>query len=134
MNLGLFAQAPLLVKIHLAVVIPAFFLGGWLIVFSTKGARFHRLFGTIYLVLMTMTAIVTFFIRGTGHLSWLHLFIPLTLFGVIASVINLRRGNIPGHKRAMIMLYVGALVIAGVFAFAPGRLMHDMVLGPTVAS
>ena len=84
MNLGLIEQAPLAVKVHLATVIPAFFIGSWLIFFSTKGARIHRGLGVVYLTLMTVTAITALFIRtiNPGHLSFIHLFIPLTLAGL----------------------------------------------------
>ena len=30
----------------------------------------------------------------------------------------------------MIGLFTGALVIAGVFTFLPGRIMHEVVFGP----
>ncbi len=122
------AQAPLAVKIHLVTVIPAFFIGTWLIFFSTKGARAHRTLGVVYLTLMTVTAITTFFVRvlNPGRLSLVHLFIPLTLGGVTATILALRRGDIARHKRSMIGLYVGALLIAGGFTFLPGRLMHEV--------
>jgi uncharacterized membrane protein len=130
-NLGLVATAPLAIQIHLATVIPAFFIGSWLIFLSTKGSRLHRAFGVTYLVLMTVTAISTFFIRALDppHLSFIHLFMPLTLLGVVGAIITLRRGDISGHKRAMIGLYVGALLIAGGLTFLPGRLMHEMFFG-----
>jgi uncharacterized membrane protein len=64
MNLALIAYAPLAIKIHLATVLPAFALRTWLIFFSTKGAPWHRALGAIYLTLMTITAITTFFIRS----------------------------------------------------------------------
>jgi uncharacterized membrane protein len=131
MNLGLIGQAPLAVKIHLATVIPAFFIGTWLIFLSTKGARVHRGLGVIYLTLMAVTAITTLFIHtiNPAHFSLIHLFVPLTLFGVTATVLALRRGNIAAHKRSMIGLYVGALLIAGGFTFMPGRLMHALFFG-----
>jgi uncharacterized membrane protein len=128
MNFGLVAQAPLAVKIHLVTVIPAFFIGTWLIFFSTKGARVHRGLGVFYLALMTITAITALFIRviDPGHLSLIHLFVPLTLVGVTSTIVALKRRNIAGHKRSMIGLYVGALLIAGGFTFLPGRLMHEV--------
>jgi len=131
LNFGLIEQAPLAVKIHLATVIPAFFIGTWLIFFSTKGARVHRALGVLYLTLMTMTAIVALFIHviHPGHLSLIHLFVPITLIGVTSTVLALRRGNIAGHKRSMIGLYVGALLIAGGFTFVPGRLMYGLFCG-----
>jgi uncharacterized membrane protein len=131
MNLQLVEDAPLAVKIHLVTVIPAFFIGTWLIVLSTKGAPVHRGLGVVYLTLMVVTAITTLFIRtiDPGHFSWIHLFVPLTLIGVTTTVLALRQGNIARHKRSMILLYVGALLIAGGFTFMPGRLMHALFFG-----
>ncbi|HXO00676.1 MAG TPA: DUF2306 domain-containing protein [Stellaceae bacterium] len=128
MNLAPIADASLAIKIHLATVIPAFVIGTWLIFFSTKGARWHRGLGGLYLALMLVTAITTFFIRSInpGHLSPIHLFIPLTLFGVFAALWNGRRGNISGHRAAMLGLYVGGLLIAGGFTLLPGRLLHHV--------
>jgi uncharacterized membrane protein len=96
MNLTPIANASLAIKIHLATVLPAFAIGTWLIFFSTKGARWHRTLVAAYLALMTVTAITTFFIRSlnTGGFSLVHLFIPLTLFGVFGALWNVRRGDI----------------------------------------
>ncbi len=33
------------------------------------------------------------------------------------------------NKWTMISLFVGALVIAGIFTFVPGRIMHDVAFG-----
>ena len=131
MNLAPIVSAPLAVKIHLATVLPAFAIGTWLIFFSTKGARLHRAFGVVYLTLMTITAVDTLFVRAIdpGRLTLIHLFVPLTLFGVAGTLLALSRHDVTGHKRSMIGLYVGALLIAGFFAFLPGRLMHDVVFG-----
>jgi uncharacterized membrane protein len=127
MNLAPLASASFAIKLHLATVLPAFAIGTWQIFFSRKGARPHRLWGTIYLTLMTITAVDTFFIRsiGRGNLSLVHLFIPLTLFGVFGALWNVRQGNIRGHRNAMIGLYVGGLLLAGALTFLPGRLLHD---------
>jgi len=128
MNLAPVWDAPLAVKIHLATVIPAFVIGTWLIFFSTKGARWHRGLGAIYLMLMTITAIAALFIRSInpGQLSLIHLFVPLTLFGVFGALWNIRRGNIKGHRNAMLGLYVGGLLIAGGLTLLPGRLLHHV--------
>jgi uncharacterized membrane protein len=66
---------------------------------STKGARWHRALGFVYLSLMTITAVAAFFIRSVGH------------------------------KWAMLGLYFGGLLIAGSLTFMPGRLMHQLVFG-----
>jgi uncharacterized membrane protein len=126
MNLGPIAEAPLAIKIHLATVVPAFVIGTWLIFFSTKGAWWHRRLGVVYLALMTVTAVAAFFIRSInpGKLSPIHLFIPLTFFGVFGALWHIRRGNIRGHRNAMLGLYIGGLLIAGGLTLLPGRLLH----------
>ena len=132
MNLAPVADASLAIKIHLATVLPAFAIGTWLIFFSTKGARWHRALGAAYLTLMTVTAITTFFIRSInsgGGFSFVHLFIPLTLFGVFSALWNVRRGDIKGHRNAMLGLYVGGLLIAGGLTLLPGRLLHRVFFG-----
>jgi len=131
MNLAPIAAAPLAIKIHLATVIPAFVLGTWLIFLSTKGSRWHRALGGAYLALMTVTAFTTFFIRtiNPGHLGLIHLFIPLTLFGVFGALWNVRRGNIKGHRQAMLGLYIGGLLLAGGLTLLPGRLLNHVFFG-----
>jgi uncharacterized membrane protein len=130
-NFGLISAAPLAVKIHMATVIPAFFLGTWLIFLSAKGAPVHRGVGALYLALMSITALTTLFIHELhpGRFSWIHLLIPVTLFGVVSGLWNIRRGNVRGHKRAMFILYFGALIVAGGFTFVPGRLMNRVFFG-----
>lgn len=123
-------EAPLPVKIHLVTVLPAFIIGTWLIFFSTKGARLHRALGVTYLTLMLTTAAASFFIRSSpSGLSLIHLFIPLTLFFVFESLWQIRRGNITAHRNSMIGLYCGSLILAGAFAFMPGRIMNQVVFG-----
>lgn len=131
MNFALLGEAPLAIKIHLATVLPAFAIGTWQIFLSRKGGRMHRVLGFLYLSLMTLTAIVTFFIRsiGAGSLSPVHLFIPLTLFGVFGALWNVRRGDIRGHRNAMLGLYWGGLMIAGGLTLLPGRLLHRVFFG-----
>lgn len=131
MHFELVAREPLAIQIHLATVIPAFFLGTWLILFSKKGSRYHRALGYSYLSLMTVTAFAAMFIRSLhpGHLSWIHLFIPLTLFGVVSAIWRIQRKDVKGHRAAMLGLYFGGLIIAGALTFYPGRLMYRLFFG-----
>jgi uncharacterized membrane protein len=123
-------DAPFAVKLHLVTVVPAFLIGTWLIFASRKGAPVHRAFGAIYLVLMTVTAITTLFVHqlmpGSPFfgLSPVHLLVPLTLFAVISALWAVRRHDIAGHRRAMIILYVGGMLIAGGLTLLPGRILH----------
>ncbi len=98
----------------------------------------HRALGYIYLTLMTVTAIAAIFIHeigdeigGWGPFGWspIHLFVPLTLFGVAGAVIGARTHNIARHRGAMLGLYFGGMLIAGTLAFLPGRIMHRIFFG-----
>src|SRR6185295_13902705 len=134
MNLAPAFNAPLAVQIHLLTVVPAFLIGTWLIFFSVKGKTLHRALGYSYLSLMTVTAIAALFIHQTNPsgpfgFSLIHLFVPLTLFGVVGAIVNARRHNIPRHRGAMLGLYFGGLFIPGSLAFLPGRIMHQIVFG-----
>lgn len=130
MDLKPILDAPFAVKLHLVTVVPAFLIGTWLIFASRKGAPVHRAFGAIYLVLMTVTAITTLFVHqlmpGSPFfgLSPVHLLVPLTLFAVISALWAVRRHDIAGHRRAMIILYVGGMLIAGGLTLLPGRILH----------
>ena len=130
MHLNLLLRQPLQVWVHLATVLPAFVLGTWLIFLSRKGSRIHRKLGAVYLTLMVITAIAAVFVRqvNPGHWSWIHLFVPLTLWGVWRAITAVRAGNIKAHQRAMLGVYIGGLLIAGSLTFVPGRLMYDMFI------
>ena len=131
MHWELLAHEPLAIQIHLATVVPAFFLGTWLIFFSAKGSRFHRALGVLYLGLMTVTAFAAIFIRSLrpGHVSWIHIFVPITLFGVASAIWRVRRKDIQGHRAAMMGVYCGGLIVAGALTFYPGRLMYRLFFG-----
>jgi uncharacterized membrane protein len=124
-------RADLATQVHLATVLPAFAIGTYLIFFSVKGAPAHRTLGYLYLALMTTTAIAALFVHGinpNGFLGFspIHLFVPLTLFGVWGAISGARSHNIKRHRGSMIGLYVGGILIAGALTFMPGRLMHDV--------
>lgn len=121
--------------LHLASVGPAFVLGSVLLL-RRKGTALHRALGRVYLLLMLATGIVTLFMpaqvgpRHVGHFGYIHLFSLLALYNVPAAYFAARRGDIDSHRRHMVGLYLGGILIAGAFAFAPGRLLHGWLFGP----
>ncbi len=138
LNLQPLLAAPFAVKFHVATVVPAFVLGTWLLFASTKGSRHHRLVGKVYLVLMAVTAIAATFIRsfadfsmdvGPLRLGLIHLFVPLTAWSIWRTLRYARAGQIAGHRQSMRGLYFGGLIVAGLLAFGPGRIMHRMFFG-----
>lgn len=120
----------LAVIVHLATVLPAVPLGAWLML-SRKGTPQHKLWGKVWVMLMVLTALAAVFIRqmNGGQFSLIHLFVPMTLHGAWQAISTARRGDIAGHKKALVGFYLGALTIPGVFAFLPGRLMGTWLFG-----
>ncbi len=134
MNLGPILNASLPIQIHLATIVPAFLIGTWMIFASRKGSPAHRALGYLYLALMTVTAIAALFIHQTNPSgpfgwSWIHLFVPLTLFGVYGAIVTARTHDTKGHRSAMLGVYFGGMLIAGGLAFMPGRIMHTIFFG-----
>ncbi|MEQ8816069.1 MAG: DUF2306 domain-containing protein [Thalassobaculum sp.] len=131
MNVAPVLSAAPAVLLHLVTVLPAAGIGAWLILASRKGALWHRRLGSLFLALMTVSAISAVFVREINHggFSWIHLLIPVTLLGVGGGLIAARRHDVRRHKAAMLGLYLGALVIAGAFTLAPGRLLHRVLFG-----
>jgi uncharacterized membrane protein len=115
---------------HLATVLPAFAIGTYMMI-ARKGDRFHRMLGKSYMILMLTTAAITLFMPALvgpkllNHFGFIHLFSALALVSVPQAYFAARRHDIKAHKSAMIGLYVGGLIIAGGFAFMPGRLLHS---------
>jgi uncharacterized membrane protein len=135
MTLEPLLHAPPAVQIHVATVVPAFFIGTWQIFFSRKGAPFHRAMGYLYLTLMTITSIAALFVHQLMPKSFffgmspVHLLVPLTLFGVVGALHGARTHNIREHRYSMIGVYVGGILIAGSLTLLPGRIMHAVVFG-----
>jgi len=119
---------------HLATVVPCFFLGAFVLL-AKKGTPFHRTAGKIYMSLMAITAIIVLFMPARvgptlfNHFGYLHLFSALTLESIPSALIAIKKGNVKKHKRGMILLYVGAILIAGAFTFVPGRFLHTFFFG-----
>lgn len=121
----------ILMFIHLATVVPCFFIGAYLLV-AKKGSPIHRKLGKIYLILMAFTAIVALFMEARvgpqlfNHFGWIHSFCLLTIMTVPRAYYTARTGNIRAHKFAMLQLYFGAIIIAGGFTFVPGRYLYEL--------
>ena len=94
-----------------------------------KGTFRHRTMGYIWVGLMLFTALVSFTIHtiNPGGLSPIHIFSVLTLITAPNIVWQARRHNVAKHQRAVLTLMLGALAIAGLFTFLPGRALGTLV-------
>jgi uncharacterized membrane protein len=79
---------------------------------------------------MVFTALVSFAIHtiNPNGLSPIHLFSVLTLAMAPFIALAARRGDVERHRRAVLGLLGGGLVLAGLFTFIPGRALGDLLL------
>ena len=125
-----FARAPLIIQIHAGGAIAALVLG-LVQLFAPKGTIPHRTLGYVWAVLMLVTATTAIFIRqiNYGGFSFIHIFVPLTFFGLFGVITHARAMRTDKHRNAVLSLFLGALIVPGLFAFMPGRLMWQMFFG-----
>jgi uncharacterized membrane protein len=125
----LIAVMPLPIKIHLATIAASFVLG-WVLLSGLKGTRLHRTLGWGWVAFMGTTAVASVFIHQSGRgFSILHLFAAITLASLPLGVWAARKHNVEAHRRTMTGLFFGGLIVAGVVAFLPGRLMWRVFFG-----
>ena len=121
-------DAPTAIQIHVAAVVPAALLGAYLLV-RPKGTPRHRLLGKIWLTLMAVAALSSFFIHQINvfyGFSPIHVLSIFVLFGCWRAIANARKRNIEAHKRIVRGLYLGGIVGAGAFTFLPGRITNEV--------
>jgi len=93
-----------------------------------KGTTSHRVLGWAWVVLMASVASISFAIRFNGF-SWIHGLSVYTLVSLVFGVANARRRHIKAHRATMISIFVGALLITGLFTLLPQRLIGQALWG-----
>lgn len=131
MSLAPLLAASLAIQLHAFAAMGAFALG--LVQFAApKGTLPHRTLGWIWVGLMLIVAVSSFWIheiRLFGPWSPIHFLSIFTLITLPLAVYAAHKHKVVTHKRAMVGLFLGGLVIAGLFTFVPGRLMARVVFG-----
>jgi uncharacterized membrane protein len=128
--------APLLnaasqIPLHAFAAMAAFVLGIVQLA-APKGTLPHRTLGWIWVTLMAIVAVSSFWIhqiRLVGPWSPIHLLSVFTLVTLPLAVWKAHRHEVADHRRIMTLIFTGALVIAGLFTLLPGRIMHAVVFG-----
>jgi uncharacterized membrane protein len=116
--------APLLhaspaIQFHAFAAISAFALGVVQLA-APKGTLPHRTVGWIWVALMFVVSVSAVFIhqlRIWGQWSPIHLLAIFTLVMLPIAVWRAHKHEVEQHRRAMLGLFLGALVIAGLFTF-----------------
>lgn len=120
---------PPVIALHMTTALLAVPLGGWLL-FRAKGTTAHRLGGRLYVALMLVTAVSSFWITGLAGASWsvLHILSIAAILGLVVAILHARAGRIERHRRAMLSVYISLLVTLG-WAAMPGRSFGNMLWG-----
>lgn len=131
MSLAPLLDAAPAILLHAFAAMAAFVLG--LVQFvAPKGTLPHRTIGWIWVALMAAVAASSFWIhqiRLVGPFSPIHLLSIFTLIMLPLAVWRAHTQRVTDHRRIMILLFTGALVVAGLFTLLPGRIMHHVVFG-----
>jgi uncharacterized membrane protein len=132
MSLSPLLNAAPAIPLHAFAAMTAFVLGAVQLA-APKGTAPHRTLGWIWVAVMAIVAGSSFWIhqiRLVGPWSPIHLLSIFTLLMLPLGVWMAHRHRVADHRRIMILMFSGALVIAGLFTLLPGRIMHAVVFGP----
>jgi uncharacterized membrane protein len=109
---------------------------GLYILLTQKGTKKHKLIGRIWSLFLLIVSFTAIFIQAItpGQYSLIHLLIPWTIGSLIYSIWSIRKFQNTklakykkAHKYSMIGVYVGALLVAGLFTLMPGRLFYEIL-------
>ena len=132
MSLAPLLDAAPVIPLHALAAMAAFALG--IVQFAApKGTLPHRTIGWIWVGLMVVVAGSSFWIheiRLLGPWSPIHLLSIMVLVLLPVAVVAARRHNVSRHRKTMIGIFTGGLVVAGLFTLLPGRIMHAVFFGP----
>lgn len=124
-------EASPVIQLHAFAALAALAIG--IVQFAApKGTLPHRSVGWLWVLLMVVVAGSSFWIhtiRTFGPFSLIHLLSILTLIVLPNLVMKARRHEVGMHRHLARNLFIGALVIAGIFTLLPGRIMHEVVFG-----
>jgi uncharacterized membrane protein len=132
MSLAPLLEASPAIQFHAFAAVAAFALGIVQLA-APKGTLPHRTIGFIWVALMLVVSVSAFFIHQIklwGPWSPIHLLAILTLVLLPVAVWRAHKHDVRSHRNAMLGLFAGALLIAGLFTFVPGRIMYHVAFGP----
>jgi len=117
---------PPVIYIHMFAALSALAIGSVQLA-RVKGTASHKATGWVWVALMLTVAITSLWIPAFLHFTWIHIFTLVTLIALPLAIIRIRQGKVKNHAAAMKGLYIGGLIVAGVFTLVPGRLLGNLV-------
>ena len=127
MTIPYYSWSPVIIG-HAVLASAAVVLGALLLA-TRKGHQIHRLMGWIWVLCMTAVAGISFAIHRPDGYSWIHGLSVFTLVSLLVGVMHARAHRIKAHRTHMVALYIGALLITGLFTLLPGRLIGSALWG-----
>ncbi len=126
-NLALLAHVSPVIVVHLVFAVIAFAIG-LIQLLGPKGTILHRILGWTWVVMMATVAISSFFIHALNPKGYsiIHLLSVFVLCMLPLGVYAAKKHDVNRHGRIMTNLFIGGMVVAGIFTFFPGRLMWQM--------
>ncbi|HRK66959.1 MAG TPA: DUF2306 domain-containing protein [Hyphomonas sp.] len=120
-------RIPAVLQAHIAGAVLSFVIGTVLLL-GVKGRTFHRVLGYTWIAAMTVTAISSFWLTGINgnSYSFIHLLSGWTVIVLPMGLAAARRHNIALHRKEMTGIFMGGMLVAGLFSFLPGRLMWHL--------
>ena len=119
------AFAPVIL-VHMFAALAALALGAAMFL-AAKGTFLHRIAGRGWVALMLLVALSSFWIQRSGSFSWIHGLSVMVILMLGAAVYFALTHRIRAHRRMVIGLYAGGLVLTGLFTLLPHRLLGRLV-------
>lgn len=120
-------ESSVVLKVHLIGALTAFGIGVVLLK-GAKGRGLHKVLGYSWVMAMAVTAISSFFMTGLNgnNFSPIHGLSAWTVIVLPMGIAAVRRKDIKAHSKAMTGMFTGGLLVAGLFAFLPGRMLWSI--------
>ncbi len=115
------AFTPIII-LHTVAALAALALGSVMFL-RRKGSPSHRKLGRAWALLMLVIILSSFFIKTSGSFSWIHLLSAASLVLLVLAIRHARQRKLSAHRRTMVGLYAGSLIVAGLFTLLPSRLL-----------
>ena len=130
MTLAPFLVQPLEIQLHLAGALVALVLGPFAL-WRRRRDRLHKILGYAWVSAMALAVASSLFIESHWSPIFfgpIHLLTLYAGYGLWEGMRAILRGDVPTHRATMQALYCRGLLIAGAFAFLPGRTMQELLL------